>query len=150
MANDGTDTQSDHEHRAPNGIWVVRNGGGLGFGKTKAEAWEHVLHGNQSHITGYEMDALIDWAQSLDRVFPSYEGAGPKEGDEGPAPAKHQYAAVSPQGISGGTWTIIRNSVQYPTLFDIVMPDVGSQQTAMQLLEVLNNNNDRPITLPKL
>ena len=142
-----------------NDMWFAHQGEFVAFGisedqvKNAIENPNSVMNENLViHFSPEEWDLLAAYAQSIDRVVPQTDlvndgeekrpgEAAPLERTVTPAslnPANATYAVLSPAGRKYGTWAIMRQSTRTDTNWDIMMPDVGSAETAKRIVAILN------------
>lgn len=145
--------------------WLAHSGQFVAFGKSKSDVEAAVTHpndpANEEFIVMFSEDEwriLAAYAQSIDRIVPQSEFTSNVvfEGEEAPRvvgeavagdrmvtpsaldPRNASYAILSPAGRKYGTWSIMRQSNRSSENWDIVMPDVGSAETAKRLVSMLN------------
>ena len=105
------------------------------------EEWEilssFVLHLNAEEIQKAFTSNIIFEGEEAPRVGEAVSGdrmVTPATLD----PRNAKYAVLSPAGRKYGTWAIMRQSTRNTDNWDIVMPDVGSAETAKRLVAMLN------------
>lgn len=144
--------------------WLAHSGEFVAFGRSKPDVEAAVTHpnnpANEEFIVMFsesEWRILVAYAQSIDRIVPQTDFASNIlfEGEEAPRvgeavsgdrmftpaaldPRNAKYAVLSPAGRKYGTWAIMRKSTRTETNWYIVMPDVGSAETARRLVAMLN------------
>lgn len=142
-----------------NDMWFAHQGEFVAFGisedqvKNAIENPNSVMNENLViHFSPEEWDILAAYAQSIDRIVNPVDlgndgeekrpgEAAPLERTVTPAslnPANATYAVLSPVGRKYGTWAIMRQSTRTDTNWDIMMPDVGSAETAKRIVAILN------------
>ena len=142
-----------------NDMWFAHQGEFVAFGisedqvKNAIENPNSVMNENLViHFSPEEWGILAAYAQSIDRVVNPVDlgndgeekrpgEAAPLERTVTPAslnPANATYAVLSPVGRKYGTWAIMRQSTRTDTNWDIMMPDVGSAETAKRIVAILN------------
>ena len=110
------------------------------------EEWEilsyFVLHLNADEIQKAFTSNVTFEGEEAPRVGEAVSGEA-VSGDRMVTPAildprNATYAVLSPVGRKYGTWAIMRQSTRTETNWEIVMPDVGSAETARRLVAMLN------------
>ncbi len=106
------------------------------------EEWEilstFILHLNAEEIQKAFTSNVIFEGEEAPRVGEAVSGdrmVTPSALD----PRNAKYAVLSPVGRKYGTWAIMRQSTRNTDNWDIVMPDVGSSETAKRLVGMLNS-----------
>lgn len=140
-------------------LWLAHEGEFVAFGTTEDQAKNAAQNPNSFLSEGLilrfeqeEWNLIAAYAQSLDRIVPITDWAN--DGDEkrpGEAASLERtvtpadladnglYAVLSPAGRKYGTWAVIKQSARDSSSWDIVMPDVGSAQTAKRLVSIMNS-----------
>ena len=142
-----------------NDMWFAHQGEFVAFGisedqvKNAIENPNSVMNENLViHFSPEEWDILAAYAQSIDRIVNPVglgnDGEEKRPGEAAPLertvtpaslnPANATYAVLSPAGRKYGTWAIMRQSTLTETNWDIIMPDVGSAETAKRIVAILN------------
>ena len=105
------------------------------------EEWEilstFVLHLNADEIQKAVTSNVVFEGEEAPRVGEAVSGdrmVTPAVMD----PRNAKYAVLSPVGRKYGTWAIMRQSTRTDTNWDIMMPDVGSAETAKRIVAILN------------
>lgn len=140
-------------------LWLAHEGDFIAFGNSEEQVKTAAQNPNSFineglvlRFTSEEWKLIAAYAQTLDLIVPQTDWAN--DGDEkrpGEAVSLERtvtpadladnglYAVLSPAGRKYGTWAVIKQSARDSSSWDIVMPDVGSAQTAKRLVSIMNS-----------
>lgn len=147
-----------------NDMWFAHQGEFVAFGisedqvKSAIENPNSVMNENLViHFSPEEWEILSTFVLHLnaDEIQKAFTSNVVFEGEEAPRvgeavsgdrmvtpavmdPRNAKYAVLSPVGRKYGTWAIMRQSTRTDTNWDIMMPDVGSAETAKRIVAILN------------
>lgn len=127
--------------------WIAQEGDILAFGSTELEAMLAVRNPQAEEyeplvirLESNEWELIVGLVSSLEKLEEVIIDASvitPASFNQGSA----LYATLSPAGRKYGTWSIMRQSSRNAANWEIIMPDVGSVETANRLVSILNSQN---------